>query len=359
VEDPAAVDSALEARATPPAPTATTKRQPFPTLGVVLVGGIMALGIGRELLAPEHGHTRYVFTVVRASEVVLDVLFLLWLGRRVDASRLSPGRGAALIAAINAVVGVFFAFALRLVLRWLDVEDPRMTIHGALAEGVLASFYLYGLWTLGFRYPNVVRAAHARMLEAAHLREQAELVQLRAHLQPHFLRNTLNAVSALMSEDTREARRMLATLGDLLSDSFETARPRHTLDDEVGWLRRYAQILEARHHGTLVFTWDVEPRVRGTPVPTLLLQPLVENAALHGALCRDGDGHVTLSAHLGAGGRVAITVEDNGPGFDAREVRQGALGLHLVRRRLAIECPGSTFRIDSTPCGTRAVVELP
>jgi signal transduction histidine kinase len=326
---------------------------------VALVGGILALSIGREMFAPERGQTRWAFMALRASEVLLDIGFLVWLGRRIDALRWKPGRGVVATLAINAVVGVAFAFGVRAAMTRLGIPDPRLTVPGALADGFFASLYLYGLWTLGFRFPTALRAAYTRALEAERLREQAELVQLRAHLQPHFLRNTLNAVSALMTEDTREARRMLATLGDLLTDSIETAGPRHTLDDEIAWLRRYAQILEARHHGALVFVWDVAPQVRGAPVPTMLLQPLVENAALHGALCRDGDGEVAIRAKQTAKGLVEIVVEDNGPGFDASAVRRGALGIHLVRRRLAIECPGSSFRIDSSPSGTRAILELP
>jgi signal transduction histidine kinase len=353
----------------PPAPTTPTPataaaldaRQPFPALGVLLVGAILLLSVGRWLLAPEHEHDSFERAVglLRAGEIVLDVAFLVLLARRLDARGWSPGRFVVGVLAINVLVSVAFAVGARALLLQLGFEDARMTVPRALADGFFAGLYVYALWTLGFRYPYAVRAAHVRALEATRLREQAELVQLRAHLQPHFLRNTLNAISALMTEDTREARRMLATLGDLLSDSIESAGPRHTLADEVAWLRRYVQILEARHHGALAFVWDVAPAVNGAPVPTMLLQPLVENAALHGALCRDGDGVVTVRARPGPRGHVEIVVEDNGPGFDEREVRRGALGIHLVRRRLAIECPGSSFRLESSPSGTRAVVELP
>jgi signal transduction histidine kinase len=340
-----------------PAPGAVP-RQFFPVLGVAIVAAILVVHIGGELMSPEHGQARYAFAGMRAAEVVLDVGFLVWLSRRADAAGWSPGSVVVRILAINVVVGMAFSVAVRSAMTASALADARLTVRAALTEGFFGSLSVYGLWTLGFRYPYVVHAAYCRALEADRLRERAELVQLRAHLQPHFLRNTLNAVSALMTEDTREARRLLATLGDLLTDSLDTASPRHTLDEEVSWLRRYAQILEARHHGALIFLWDVAPQARGALVPTMLLQPLVENAALHGALCRDGDGEVSVRARVGPSGGVEIVVEDNGPGFDSSAVRQGALGLHLVKRRLALECPGSTFRIDKTPAGTRAVVEL-
>jgi LytS/YehU family sensor histidine kinase len=233
------------------------------------------------------------------------------------------------------------------------------TLLSEVGDGALASLYLFGLWMLAFRYPDLVRASRLRSLEADRLRARAELVQLRAHLQPHFLRNTLNAVAALITEEPREARRMLATMGDLLTESLEGAASRQTLHDEIAWLQRYAAILMARHHGSLLFRWDIAPSVRGTVVPALLLQPLVENAALHGALCRDGDGVVSVRAFGCPEVGTRIVVEDNGPGFDPACRTGATLGLYLVRRRVALECPGAQFRIESSPNGTRAILELP
>ena len=151
--------------------------------------------------------------------------------------------GSLVVVSLNAVACAGFAVAAHMVLDRLGLHDVmRSTTRAALGDGSLSSLYLSGLWVLGFRYPDVVRSSQQRALEAVRLREQAELVQLRAHLQPHFIRNTLNAVAALVSDEPREARRMLATFGDLLTDSLETPASTHTLDEEVSWLRRYATI---------------------------------------------------------------------------------------------------------------------
>jgi signal transduction histidine kinase len=336
------------------------QKRPFPVVGVLLVSAILAMGIFRELFDPEWGQARYVFATLRAVEVVLDMVFLTAAARWLDGRRLGPARVVLGLLAVNLVACVVFSVASNAVMSAFGVYNPRhVSSPGAVGDGVFASLYLYGLWTLAFRYPHLARSEHLRALEAERLRDQAELVQLRAHLQPHFLRNSLNAIAALITQDAREARRMLATLGDLLTDSLTAAGPTHTLDEEMSWLRRYAGILEARHHAALLFVWNVEPAARGATIPTLLLQPLVENAAVHGALCRDGDGEVAVRAKARGEGGVEVVIEDNGPGFDPKAVRPEALGLYLVRRRLEIECPGGALRIESSASGTRAIVEIP
>ena len=151
---------------------------------------------------------------------------------------------------------------------------------------------------------------------------------------------------------------MLATLGDLLTETLETTASTHTLDEEVAWLRRYATILEARHHCALSFAWDIAPPAGRAAVPVLLLQPLVENAALHGALGRDAAGQVRLQAAILDTGGVEIVISDNGPGVDPASAGRDTLGLRLVRRRMEIECPKGTFRLESSGSGTRAILVL-
>jgi sensor histidine kinase YesM len=210
-------------------------------------------------------------------------------------------------------------------------------------------------------------------------RQAAEIAHLREHLQPHFLRNSLNAIAALVTEDPSEARNLLGALGDLLSDSIDSSAPLRSLGEELAWLRRYAEILEARYRGALSFSWDEGPMTKGVLVPRLLLQPLVENAVNHGALARDGGGRVTVRTRVREKGGTLVEVEDNGPGFsscprergldavfgdwrpldfDPSDTPREGLGLRLVRCRVEMEARGS-FRIEQGPQGTRAIVELP
>ncbi len=218
----------------------------------------------------------------------------------------------------------------------------------------------FALWALAFVLPAVAEDARVRALEADKLRTQAELAQLRSHLEPHFLLNTLNAIAGLVTEDPREARRLIGTLGDLLRDSVTPEGEMQTLDEQIEWLRRYAQILETRHAGHLAFHWEVGGGTQRALLPRLLLQPLVENAVKHGALMRAGGGKITVRTELADGPKLICTIEDNGPGVPNKATRPGAFGLLSVRRRLALRySDGATLRLESSPAGTRSVVELP
>jgi signal transduction histidine kinase len=219
-----------------------------------------------------------------------------------------------------------------------------------------------GLWAAAVVFPFAVRDSNARAREADRLRTAAELARLRAHLQPHFLLNTLNTVSGLVSQDPEEARRLVGALGDLLRDSVEEADEMQTLEAEVSWLRRYAEILETRHRGALTFRWDIAEGTRGVKVPRLLLQPLLENAVKHGALRRRGGGEVTITTSIddASAQRVRCVVEDNGPGPGERGARPGAMGIQLVTRRLALRyAGGASFRLEAAGGRTRSIVEIP
>jgi hypothetical protein len=235
--------------------------------------------------------------------------------------------------------------------------ELRTNLFALVACGLALGSMHLGIFALAFVYPFAAHDARVRALEAEKLRSEAELARLRGHLEPHFLLNTLNAIAGLVTEDPREARRLLAALGDLLRDALRDGDEMQSLDEEEAWLRRYAEILESRHKGALAFRWDIEPDVRSVRVPRLLLQPLVENAVKHGALRRRGGGTVSIHASR-AGENIVCTVADDGPGFAEGPVRQGALGLAVVRRRLELKFARAAMRIESSTDGTRAIVEL-
>jgi len=123
--------------------------------------------------------------------------------------------------------------------------------------GFMTGLTYFALWALVFVLPMVAESARMRGLEADKLRTEAELAQLRSHLEPHFLLNTLNAIAGLVTEDPRQARKLLGSLGDLLRDSVGPSAEMETLDAQIEWLRRYAQILETRHDGQLAFHWEI------------------------------------------------------------------------------------------------------
>lgn len=266
------------------------------------------------------------------------------------------------------ITGLALGFGIYLLGTHMPTFSPRgegWRISRALMLGFVHGLVNYGLWTLAFVFPFAIEDARVRSLEsdklrleAEQLRIAAELAQLRAHLEPHFLLNTLSAIAGLVTEDPKEARRLIACLGDLLRDALRNTDEMQRLDDQIGWLQRYAEILESRHPHDIAFRWEIDDRSREVMLPRLLLQPLLENAVKHGALKRDGGGTIVVRARLDDD-KLVCTIEDNGPGVPS-EIRSGAFGLHAVRRRLELRyLDRAHLRLESTDAGTRSIVEVP
>jgi signal transduction histidine kinase len=338
--------------------------RPRRMLGVAVVAFVMLLQLLTDVVAGRESARIWARMVFMLFELPLLMVTLSWLfdwsvRQRVSATR-GLGAGIAIATAFGCVFGLLFGVVA------LHVPDLRLhypngsnPIPRSMLFGVLNAQLYCGLWALAFVYPFAVETAGARAFEARHLHVQAELARLRAHLEPHFLLNTLNAIAGLVTEEPREARRLLVCLGDLLRDAVSETSELQTLDKQVAWLRRYAQILEARHHGALRFRWDVPSECAPVLLPRLLLQPLVENAVKHGALRRgDGAGEVVVRASRREDGYLVCVVEDNGPGMPDSDVRAGAFGLQSVRRRLELEVPRASLRLESSSDGMRSIVEI-
>jgi two-component system, LytTR family, sensor kinase len=175
------------------------------------------------------------------------------------------------------------------------------------------------------------RATREAQLEAALARARLEM--LRRQLQPHFLFNTLNAVSALMGRDVAAARRMISRLSDLLREALDDDAPDETtLDEELRLLDRYVDIQRIRFGDRLHVTFDIDAASRTALLPRLILQPLVENAIQHGVGKSARGGQVDVIARR-VSDRLVVTVRDDGPGA-AGEVVEG-VGLGNTRARLA------------------------
>jgi two-component sensor histidine kinase len=191
---------------------------------------------------------------------------------------------------------------------------------------------------------------------------RAELDRLRAQLHPHFLFNTLHTISAMMHEDVPAADRTIARLSDLLRRSLENiGRQEVTLQEEVDFVSRYAEIERERFGNGLRLTLETGPGTLDAMVPTMLLQPLVENAVRHGFGPDRGGGEVTIRSAL-RGDRLSIQVVDDGRGLRGAEpAATSGIGLANLQRRLAQLYPGSsTFALENRPeGGAVASVEIP
>ncbi len=181
---------------------------------------------------------------------------------------------------------------------------------------------------------------HARERELAASQLQASLTEarldaLRGQLNPHFLFNTLNAISTLALVGKKdEVVKTLGYLSELLRASLDDKRPQEVpLDEELDLLERYLAIQRIRHGDRLVIAIDVNVAVRDALVPAMILQPLVENAITHGVARVPGKGTVTIRAWA-EDDTLRVEVSDTGPGFAATSAgRNGGSGIGLTNTR--------------------------
>jgi len=183
----------------------------------------------------------------------------------------------------------------------------------------------------------------------------ARLNSLRTQLDPHFLFNALNTISAQVEREPRLARNMIEHLGDLLRLSLAThSKPTIALQEELAFLDHYLAIQKIRFGSSLRVEINIAPDVQLALVPSMFLQPLVENAIRHGLSPRAGGGTILLQAHR-QGDQLHVGVLDDGIGLPRHP--QTGLGLSVTRERVAGLHPqgSSHFSIHPRPEGGTAV----
>jgi signal transduction histidine kinase len=189
---------------------------------------------------------------------------------------------------------------------------------------------------------------------------RAQLDGLRSQLQPHFLFNTLNTISALLHRDPEAADRVLTRLGDLLRLSLQhSVRQEVVLRQELEFVERYLEIQQIRFQDRLRVRIDAEPEVLDALVPTLVLQPLVENAVRHAIEPRAAEGHLRIAARRDEG-RLTLQVADDGPGL-VGPGRGSGIGLANTRARLE-QLYGAAHRFslaNADEGGLLVTLELP
>jgi two-component system, LytTR family, sensor kinase len=174
-------------------------------------------------------------------------------------------------------------------------------------------------------------AGRSATLEAELARSQLDA--LRSQLRPHFLFNTLNAISTLTVEDPEKARRMLLRLGSLLRRSLDEEQHEVPLEQELGFLLEYLEIQRVRFGDRLVVRVEIDPAVTTARVPVLFLQPLVENAIEHGGTDRQGGTSIVVRATR-QDGALLLSVEDDGAGPGTEPSPAEGIGLRNTRERL-------------------------
>lgn len=199
----------------------------------------------------------------------------------------------------------------------------------------LFMFYWLGLAVVYLFHE--VRFARERELHQAHLEAslaEAQLQALRLQLEPHFLFNALNTISATLYENRQAADEMIGRLGDLLRQLLKSDRSQEiTLARELELLQLYTRIMEARLEDRLKLTLDVDETTQQAVVPQLLLQPLVENAIRHGMNPLTFEAEILVQARR-QGDRLHLTIRDHGPGLDTPVENKSGIGLSNTASRL-------------------------
>jgi hypothetical protein len=329
---------------------------------------MLLLGVQENLRAG--GHDPWRPWVSEGSSMLVStgvVLLVLRLARRLDALLAQPVRWFAHVLAWLPPLAVGFVaavYALRHAAYalagsryrhepWGDVlvyESLRFAIFYTLFSAVHFGLRTYVAWTR--------ERLRAQRHEA--LSRQAQLAQLTQQLQPHFLFNALNTVSALIPTDPQLADTLLTRLATLLRAATDAAgKPQQTLADELTLLHAYADIMVQRFADRVALDWQIDDRALGCLVPTLALQPLLENCFRHAVEPRRAPTRIVIRAQRD-GATLRVGIDDDG-GVLAGPPRFG-VGLGNLQRRLDT-LHGAAARLALQPRepgpGVSILLELP
>ncbi len=235
-----------------------------------------------------------------------------------------------------------------------STRDGQIGLVITIAAGAVASFYFY--------LRGKAAALQTQKTAAERNATEARLRLLQSQLEPHMLFNTLANLRALIGVDPAAAQHMVDRLNDYLRATLGASRATtHPLSAEFDRLRDYLALMAIRMGPRLQVQLDLPDALRDVPVPTLLLQPLVENAIRHGLEPQVAGGRVELNAARNASDLV-LTVRDTGAGFDpAQPARAGSFGMAQVAERLATAYGvHAQVNVQSQPGhGTTVQVRLP
>jgi two-component system LytT family sensor kinase len=256
---------------------------------------------------------------------------------------------------------------------WLETELALFQVYYALTRGeslalefpaisfgmVLYLSFVLLAWSLLYFGINAWREAELqkeRAVRAELLAQKARLRALRSQLEPHFLFNTLNAISTLVTEGRNsEAGRMISRLSDFLRLTLQTEDLAEiSVAEELEFARRYLEIEQVRFGDRLRTRIHASADVMDAIVPALILQPLVENAVKHGVLAREDGGSITITAERNDGW-LLLAVGDDGPGLPQSPAPRRGVGLANTAARLR-ELYGDAGRFAVEPGEHRGLV---
>lgn len=243
--------------------------------------------------------------------------------------------------------------------------DVYIFLFGSNLTAYIIQFALYH----SFR---VVQRLHVKEKQAAELQalaKESELAALKAQINPHFLFNTLNSISAMVRQDPSETREMIVKLGDMLRYVLDSSKKDLvTLGDEIAFVRSYLALEAHRFSDRLDVLFSIEKGTEMALVPPMVLQPLVENAIKHGISRREKGGNITIRTWK-ASLEIGVSVEDtsdkvasgDAPRLDALPVSSFGIGLANTRARLEkrLGAQSTLHTLQLKPDGFRVYFMLP
>ena len=318
--------------------------------------------LGALLFGKPVEYTKYIAIAALAGCILSAPLRYIcrWLWTKPPATMVAGGIASAYLVAC----------ALRVVMNWtyhhyVEPEWPIMHWYEYFM-GAMSSTYLMACWVglyFGVRYYESLQMERVATLKAAALAQEAQLKMLRYQLNPHFLFNTLNAISTLILDNRNTTANSAVTgLSEFLRYTLDQdPMKKVTVAQEVDALNLYLNIEKMRFGERLTLNFAIEPAASTMLMPSLLLQPLIENAIKYAVSPREQGGRIRIGAHV-TGGMLQLEVADDGPGLvDATRLANGrGVGVRNTRERLQVLYgERGTVLVGNTEPGLRVSLTFP
>lgn len=235
-------------------------------------------------------------------------------------------------------------------------------------KGSVWAFYIILSWSglyFGIKYYQMLQREKRNVLQANTQAHQAQLKMLRYQLNPHFLFNTLNAISTLiLVEENKTANGMVTKLSEFLRYSLDKdPMKKVTLESEIHALQLYLDIEKVRFEDRLQVTFNIAKDCQNALLPSMILQPLAENAIKYAIAVQEDGGTITVNVNR-FGNDLLVEVADNGPGAEIKDgnlYRESGVGLANTRERLQALYPNQFSLVVSqnTPTGVKVNIRMP
>ncbi len=291
--------------------------------------------------------------------------FYRWIWNR-------PPMQILIMAAIaSLLIGVIFEASRVLAYINLYPSDWQLKAWWHAFKEFTLSWYVMLTWSglyFGIKYYRKVQQQRQQLLEATSMAHEAQLKMLRYQLNPHFLFNTLNAISTLVLAGEMEiANKMVTRLSRFLRHTLEMEpMQKLPLKQELDALQQYLAIEQLRLGERLRIHWEIDETTKSALVPGMLLQPLIENAIKYAIAPRESGGEVVISSEITDSGHLRLCIADDGPGMDRSAISSQpqpgfGVGITNTRRRLQVLYGDQqSFELkNQEPAGVRVCLKIP